>query len=124
MSIEINQEKIKKALLDSKFRSLYPELKKEIDQWIENPGCKCNIPLYNTILSDISRLKLYFGQESVVTEPILEIPGQVNHWSIFNGHIDKLNDYLQSLSPGPKQIAIARWQDQVTVIVNDPEFND
>ncbi len=121
--IEITIEKIKKALQDSEFRNLFPHLEEEIDQWIENPGCKCNTPLYNTILSDITQLRTYFGAEMVVVDqPLSEIDEQVNQWSVINCTIDELQERLAELPPGPKQISLARFEDQITCIVNDPIF--
>lgn len=121
---EIKIASIKKALRSHGFRNNYPELKEDIDAYIKNPDCKCNIPLYNAILSDLPRLKKWFGEEAVVVEPPLsEEPDQINQWQVFNCHIDDLESFMQGLSHGPKQIAIARFEDQITIIVNDPIFN-
>ena len=121
---EIKIATIKKALQDRDFRNQYSEYQKEIDEWINNPDCKCNAPLYNAILADTSRLEKYFGEEIVITDPPMpEEPEQVNQWSVINCHIDELDNHLQGLSHGPKFITIARWEDQVTVIINDPIFN-
>jgi hypothetical protein len=122
---EITVESVKKALLDRKFRNLYPDLEKDMDKWMDNPGCKCNIPLYNTILSDIEILKKYFGSDIVITSPPLpedNSSDQINHWTVFNGSVNDLEKFLNDLSSGPKQVAVARWEDQITVIVNDPDF--
>jgi hypothetical protein len=122
--IEIKIASIKKALRSHEFRNKYPEFKEEINTYIENPDCKCNIPLYNAILSDLNRLKEWFGEDAVIVEPPLpEEPEQVNKWQVVNCHINDLESFMQGLSHGPKQIAIARWEDQVTVIINDPIFN-
>ena len=121
---EVKIASIKKALRSHQFRDSYPELKKEIDAYIQNPDCKCNAPLYNAILADIDRLKQWFGEDTIVVDPPLpEEPDQLNKWQTINCHIDELEKHLQELPHGPKQIAIARFEDQVTVIVNDPVFN-
>jgi hypothetical protein len=121
----IKVEQIKKALLDRNFRKMYPELDKECMDYIRNPDCKCNIPLYRAILSDVVRLKSYFGPdvevESLEEEEVQ--PEQVNHWQVINCKIGELEGILQGLSNGPKQLAICRWEDEVTVVVNDPVFN-
>lgn len=121
---EIKIASIKKALRNHEFRNMYPELKEEINTYIQNPDCKCNIPLYNAILFDIDKLKKWFGEDAVVIDPPLpEEPDQLNKWQVINCHIDKLEDFLQGLPHGPKQIVIARWENEVTVIINDPIFN-
>lgn len=118
---KISIETIKKALLDTKFRNLFPEYREAIDKWMVNPGCKCNVPLYESIYAHKDRLKSYFGNDVEFEEEEEDI--QKNHWTVFHGHIDDLEAYLQSLPHGPKQIALARWEDQVTLIVNDPQIN-
>jgi hypothetical protein len=127
MSLEITLDVIKKALKDLNFRQLYPELNKEMYEWIANPDCKCNVPLYNAILSDIKRLKSYFGDNIVVVEPLLPIEqDQINKWQVINCKVDELENVLKNISSlnyGPKQIACCRYQDDITVIINDPVFN-
>ena len=121
---EIKIASIKTALRSHEFRNMYPELKDELDTYLTNPDCKCNVPLYNAILSDLDRLKKWFGKDAVVVDPLLpEEPDQLNRWQVINCHIDELDKYLQELPHGPKQIAIARFENEVTVIINDPIFN-
>lgn len=114
---------VKKALRDSRFRmSLPKELEKDIAQYLNNPGCACNMPLYRKILRDCGeQLRRYFpGQE--VTDEKEEIAKLAeNHWTVINCHISELEDRLRKLSPGRKQLDIARYDDQVTVVVNDLE---
>ena len=42
-----------------------------------------------------------------------------NHWTVINCHIDELESKLKKLPPGRKQIAITRYADQATVVVNE-----
>lgn len=121
---EIKIETIKKALLDNSFRKLFSEFKDEINQWINNPDCKCNLPLYKAILSNENKLKEYFGNNITIPhQEELDQPEQFNRWTVINCSIDELQNHLDNLEHGPKQIAIARWEDQVTLIINDPIFN-
>jgi len=122
--LEITTEVLKKALRDHGFRGMYPELSAEMDKWISNPDCQCNAPLYNTLLSDIQRLKRYFGEDIVVAEPAIAVePEQINRWQVINCKVDELEAILQGLSHGPKQLAIARFNQDITVVINDPIFN-
>ena len=45
-----------------------------------------------------------------------------NNFSIINCSITELESKLRSLSPGRKQIAISRYEDQVTVVINELDF--
>lgn len=112
---------VKKALKDSRFRMTLPkEMEKEVDEFLNNPGCACHIPLYRKVIKDCGeQLKKYF--------PGFEVPNQEeevrkiadNHWSVINCHIDELEKKLSKLPPGRKQLDVARWEDQVTVVVNE-----
>jgi hypothetical protein len=114
---------IKKALLtDGRFRESLPtSLKEEVIKFLANPGCpSCSVPLVRRILNDCPDiLRQYFvGRE--IAEPNEEIKKLAqNNWSVINCHIDELEDKMKKLSPGRKQIAVARYNDQVTVIVNE-----
>lgn len=49
-------------------------------------------------------------------------PLQENQWTVINCSIQELQGRLQGLGPGRKQVEVARFQDQVTVVINDLEF--
>ena len=42
-----------------------------------------------------------------------------NQWSVINCSIDDLEKQLRKLGPGRKQLDIARYEDQVTVVINE-----
>ena len=44
-----------------------------------------------------------------------------NEWQVINCHINELATELRKLGGGRKQLDIARWQDQATVVVNHLE---
>lgn len=112
---------VKKALKDSRFRLTLPkEMEKEVDEFLSNPGCACHIPLYRKVVKDCKeQLRKYY--------PNLEVPDHdeevkklaENNWSVISCHIDELEKRLSKLGPGRKQLDVARWEDQVTVVVND-----
>ena len=112
---------VKKALKDSRFRLTLPkEMEKEVDEFLNNPGCACHIPLYRKVVKDCKeQLRKYY--------PNLEVPDHdeevkklaENNWSVISCHIDELEKRLSKLGPGRKQLDVARWEDQVTVVVND-----
>jgi hypothetical protein len=112
---------VKKALKDSRFRLTLPkEMEKEVDEFLNNPGCACHIPLYRKVVKDCKdQLRKYY--------PNLEVPDHEeevkklaeNNWSVISCHIDELEKRLSKLGPGRKQLDVARWEDQVTVVIND-----
>jgi len=111
-------------LKDTKFKeSLPPELNEDIIKYEKNPNCPCNLPIYRNILKYASQqLKDRYPNQEVVN-PDVEMPLLVNnHCTVINCHIDQLDGKLKELAPGRLQIAIARWEDQVTVIINELDF--
>jgi hypothetical protein len=61
-------------------------------------------------------LEYFPGQQ--IDEQETSDDGPSNHWTVINCHIDKLEEELRRLPPGPKQLAVCRYEDQVTVVVN------
>lgn len=112
---------VKKALKDSRFRLTLPkEMEKEVDEFLNNPGCACHVPLYKKIFKDCKeQLQKYYPNLSVPDQEEEIKKLSENHWSVINCHIDELEKKLRKLGPGRKQLDVARWEDQVTVVVND-----
>ena len=118
---KIGLKEVKNALKDSRFRLTLPkEMESDMDEFLKNPGCACHTPLYRKVIKNCrEQLSKYF--------PGMEVPEQdeeirkisENHWSVINCHVDELEGRLSRLGPGRKQIDVARWEDQVTVVVND-----
>lgn len=126
MSKKITYHDIKQALLDERFRNtLPPELATDVQKFLKNPGCACNHPIYIKIAQKAQKeLIQYFPTKEV--ETVEEMQKKVeklarNDWQVINCHIDQLGEKLRGLKPGRKQLDIARWQDQVTVVINHLE---
>jgi hypothetical protein len=112
---------VKQALKDHRFRNTLPKnLAKEVNDFLNNPGCPCNVPLYRSILKDCKKqLQEYFpGKEIANVEKEIQTLAQ-NTWSVINCSVDKLEENLRKLPPGRKQLAITRYEDKVTVVVNE-----
>ena len=119
--MKIGIKDIKAALKDARFREILPEeLQKDVNQYLHNPGCACNHPLYRKILSSCKeQLLQYFPGREIVDEAI-ELEKLVqNHWTVINCHISELESKLKKLPPGRKQLDVARYEDQCTVVVNE-----
>jgi len=115
---------IKQALKDSRFReTLPPILMDDVQKFLKNPGCACNMPLYKKIMAECSdQVKQYFPNTEIqnLQEEIQKLAD--NKFSVINCSIDELENKLRKLGAGRKQIAVARFEDQVTVIINDLDF--
>lgn len=115
---------VKQALRDHRFReSLPPELADDVRKYLQNPGCACNLPIYKRILKEAAaQIKAYFpGREpSSIEEEVSKLAQ--NNFSVINCHKDELETKLRALGPGRKQLAVARFEDQVTVVVNELEM--
>lgn len=112
---------IKDAILkDHRFRELFPELQDDFAAVLSNPGCGCNIPVYKKVLEYKDRLIKYFPNREVETpqEEVEQL--SKNEWTVINCKIDELEKYLKQYhGQGRKQLAVARYEDKVTVIIND-----
>lgn len=121
---KIGLAEVKQALRDSRFRdSLPPDLasSEEMEKFLHRPGCpSCSISLCRKIIKECKKeLREYFPGKAVIDEAKEVEKLALNHWSIINCHVDELEKKLKLLHPGRKQIAISRYEDQVTVVVNE-----
>lgn len=121
MNKKINLMEVKAALKDSRFRlSLPKELEKEANEFLNNPGCPCHVPLYRKILKDCKeQLQKYYPNAEIadLAEEVKKLAD--NQWTVINCNINDLEKQLRKLGPGRKQLDIARFEDQVTVVINE-----
>jgi hypothetical protein len=112
---------VKKALRDSKFRETLPEsLLSDVQKFLNNPGCACNIPIYRKVMKfGGEQLKVFFSDKILVTPEEEAEKLAKNNWTVINCSIGELESRLKKLSPGRKQIALSRFEDQVTAIINE-----
>jgi len=124
MSRPITLMDVKQALRDSRFRESLPkDFEEEIRKYQQNPGCACNVPLYKKIITEAKEpLQAYFPNRSIVS---LEEDAKrlaENNFSVISCSIHELEAELKKLPIGRKQIAVARYEDQVTVVINELDF--
>lgn len=112
---------VKRALKDGNFRKELPSsLLNDVQKFINNPSCTCNIPIYKNVMRyGGEQLKKFYPNKVLVTPEEEEVRLAKNNWSVINCSIGELEGKLKKLSAGRKQIAISRFEDQVTVIVNE-----
>jgi len=111
---------IKHAILSNvKFRELFPELEKEIKEVISNPSCPCHIPTYDLFFRYKDRLQQYFSMKEIKSPQEEAEDESQNNWSVINCKAHELEDVLNKLhKQGRLQIAIARFENEITLVVN------
>lgn len=117
---KISIQEVKEALRDSKFRLALPEeLKDDIRKYEQNPSCPCNLEIYRKILKlGAKQLLEYYPGKEVITEQEMT-PVQQNNWTVINCSVEELETKLKDYRYGRFQLAIARWENKATVIIND-----
>jgi hypothetical protein len=111
---------VKAALQDERFRDTLPEeIQKEFKD-ISCSSCPANTSFYQRILREHrSERREYFPAREVANIKEENKKLAENHWTIINCHIDDLESKLKKLPPGRKQLDLSRYEDQVTVVVNE-----
>ena len=121
MSRPIGLMEVKQALRDARFRNSLPEsFKEDMQKYLNNPGCACNVPIYQKIMREGKKeLQAYYPNRNIadLDDEVKKLAQ--NHWSVINCHVSELESKLRGLAPGRKQVTVARFEDQVTVIVNE-----
>lgn len=123
---KVNIHDIKQALLDDRFRASLPaDLTEDVQQFLKNPGCACNHPIYLKVMRVApAQVAAYFPTKEIT--PSEEVERDLNRlakndWQVINCSVGELAGELKKLRIGRKQLDIARWQDQVTVVINHLE---
>ena len=112
---------VKQALRDKRFReSLPPIFDADVQKYLQNPGCACNLPVYKKLMTEAKeQLQAYFPNRSVANLDEEASKLAQNHFSVINCHVDELEEKLKRLPAGRKQIACTRYENFVTVIINE-----
>lgn len=112
---------VKQALLDDRFRATLPEeLDDDVQKFLQNPGCACNHPIYRKVMKFAGKqLTDYFPTKEATNPDEMQEKLSQNEWSVINCSIHELASKLRKLGPGRKQLDVARYEDQVTVVINE-----
>ena len=116
---------VKQAMRDSRFRGSLPEaLKEDIHKYLQNPGCACNMPIYRNVLKlGKVQLETYFPGRVVSDIEAEDRALMSNNFTVIDCHVKDLQARLNKLAPSRfKQIAVARYEDKVVVIINEPDL--
>ena len=116
----ITAEDLKRASKKGDFRKLFPELRAQFDGYIQKPGCgHCAAQLISGLMGFQDRLQTYFGEVDFdVAPPESFDPVGAMNFSVINCSIPELEDRLNALPVAAYQITVARYEDQVTAIIN------
>jgi hypothetical protein len=111
---------IKQALNDAKFRDTLPtELREDLVKYLQCPSCVANITFLRKVLKQAGKqLREYYPDGDLHDIETEDKQLAANYFSVINCHINELENKLRELGSGRLQLAIARYQDQVTVVVN------
>ena len=97
-----------------------PAIKDDIKKYEQNPNCPCNLDVYRNILKlGTNQLKEYYPDKEIVNPDIDLPPLQQNSWTVLNCSVQEIESKLKDYKVGRFQIAIARYEDKATVIIND-----
>ncbi len=68
--MKIGLLEVKQALKDGRFRNILPkEMKDDLEKFLQNPGCACNMPFYKRILKEAKeQLQTYFPGKEIIDE--------------------------------------------------------
>lgn len=112
---------VKQALRDKRFRdSLTPEFNDDLQKYLQNPGCACNVPVYKKIMTEAKeQLQAYYPNRSIANLDEEASKLAQNHFTVINCQVDELEEKLRKLPSGRKQIAVSRYDNFVTVVVNE-----
>jgi len=124
MPKKVDISDIKKALKDPRFRdSLGVKFQEDVSKYLTNPGCSCNNKLYKRIVTEGKNQLLKYFPDSEVSEESIEVKNSPkNYFTVINCHKDDLQDRLRKLPMGRKQIAVTRYEDEVTAIINEVDY--
>jgi SMC interacting uncharacterized protein involved in chromosome segregation len=112
---------VKTALKDARFRDSLPSsFKDDVAKFIDNPGCVCNVKFYRRLLREAAKQLYEYFPDKEIVEEVEEVKALAeNSWHVINCHIDELDIRLSKFDKGRKQIAVTRYMDQVTVVINE-----
>ncbi len=118
---KLTLQEVKQAMADSQFRKKLPHnLKEDVQKYESNPGCACNHSVYRNVIRYAAQQLRDYYPDREIPNPDAELTE--NRWLVINCHIDDLENKLKKLAPGRKQICLARYEDQITALINEMDI--
>ena len=98
-------------------------MKTEMTKYLQNPTCNCSLDFLVSLLKNCRpQLAEYFPDKDIATAE--EVSRQAWEPTVINCSVDDLEARLKALPPGRKQVSVARYMDQVTVVINELDLGD
>ena len=113
--IPLGIKEIKRELWKQAFRELFPQWKSQIDKFLSNPNCECNRSLLLAILDQKPKLEAYFGGPVQLLVNVSKDQNQ--RVVVINTSVHNLESELRKLPMGPKYISLARFQNEITAVI-------
>ena len=111
-----------KALHNPKFRQILAgDYTEELQSFDKDPNCLCHHKFYRLIATKEVEAFRRFYPELGELETSNEL--REDNWHVINCSVEDVLDQLRKLPPGKKQVALARYEDQVTIVVNEFDPN-
>lgn len=116
---------VKQAMRDNRFRvSLPVELKDDLNKYLQNPGCSCNMPIYRNVLKlGKAQLESYFPGRTVVDIESEDKAMKNSHFTVIDCKVKDLQEKLNKLKlPRHIQMTTSRYEDNIVVIIRELEI--
>lgn len=120
--MKINKSDIKTALKNTSFTDKLPQdVRPDLESFLSNPECNCHNKFIAKIAKNFKKelLEFFPDKQEIFDEEQEKRELMNNRWRVINCHISELEGHLKMLGGGRKQIEVARFNDQVTVVINE-----
>lgn len=121
MARPVTMMDVRAALRDDRFLAQFPELSGLVGRYRTQKHCgSCGVELARAIIEKYpERVREYFpGREVLTPREEAAAVAATEDYTVINCKTTELEAKLRRLPPGRKYVTVARWQDEVTVIVN------
>lgn len=112
---EVSMIRVKEMLqYDESFRSKFPDLKSEIDDFLKDPSCPCHAKLYREIISQLR-------ENPVRPTGVAQAFASAYRFSVVNCQVNDLEKELRKLPVGSNVEGITRFENEITCVVKIKE---
>lgn len=116
---KINLQQVKAALKDRKFREMLPlSLEQELNSFLKDPGCTCNIKFIKKIIKNHKKELLKYYPNSKIENDEKELLSSVEYkWKVLNSNIYDISNDINKIRNHVVSIKSSRYEDKLTLIL-------